>query len=72
LELGLLPSALVVHRTQFESLVRSIWLTWPAREDDLPNLTVTLDLDSEQAAKNMPTVPLMRIARGELAVRTDR
>ena len=36
-----------------------MWLTWPAREEDLAKLTATLDLESEQAAKNMPTVALM-------------
>lgn len=56
LELGLLPSALVVHRAQFEALVRSLWLTHAANEEALAKLTATLDLESEQAAKNMPTV----------------
>ena len=59
LELGLLPSALVVHRAQFEALVRSLWLTFAARDEDVAKLNATLDLESEQAAKNMPTVPLM-------------
>jgi hypothetical protein len=67
LELGLLPSALVVHRAQFESLVRCVWLTWPARDEDLAKLSATLDLESEQAAKNMPTVPLMMQAIQEKA-----
>src|SRR5687768_3026495 len=56
LALGLLPSALVVHRSQFEALVRSVWLAYAARDEDLAKLTATLDLESEQAAKNMPTV----------------
>ena len=67
LELELLPSALVVHRAQFESLVRCVWLTWSAREEDLAKLTATLDLESEQAAKNMPTVALMMQAIQEKA-----
>lgn len=67
LELGLLPSALVVHRTQFESLVRCVWLTWPARDEDLAKLSATLDLESEQAAKNMPTVNGMMQAIQEKA-----
>lgn len=56
LEMALLPSALVVHRAQFEALLRSVWLTYAARDEDLAKLTETLDLESEQAAKNMPTV----------------
>lgn len=57
LELGLLPSALVVHRAQFEALVRSLWLTFAASEADVAKLTAhTLDLESEQAAKNIPSV----------------
>lgn len=59
LELGLLPSALVVHRSQFEALVRSVWLTYAASDLDLAKLTATLDLESEQAAKNTPTVNVM-------------
>lgn len=59
LELGLLPSALVIHRAQFEALVRSVWLAYAAREEDLAKLTATLDVESEQAAKNMPTTDRM-------------
>lgn len=51
---GLLPSAIVVHRSQFEALVRSIWLLYAASKDHLSKLITTLSLESEQAAKNMP------------------
>ena len=51
---GLLPSAIVVHRAQFEALARSIWLLYAASDDHLSKLTATLSLESEQAAKNMP------------------
>lgn len=51
---GLLPSAIVVHRAQFEALARSVWLLYAASEDHLAKLTATLSLESEQAAKNMP------------------
>lgn len=50
---GLLPSALVVHRAQFEAIVRSVWLTYCASEAEINKLTTTLDLESEQAAKNI-------------------
>lgn len=51
---GLLPSAIIVHRAQFEALARSIWLLYAASDDHLSKLTVSLSLESEQAAKNMP------------------
>jgi hypothetical protein len=50
---GLLPSALVVHRAQFEAIVRSVWLTYAASDADIAKLTANLDLESEQAAKNI-------------------
>lgn len=56
LRAGLLPSALVVHRAQFETLTRSIWLTYAAPDESISKLTATLTLESEQAAKNMPQV----------------
>lgn len=59
LRAGLLPSALVVHRAQFEALVRSIWIAYAASGDHISKLTSTLSLESEQAAKNMPQVAEM-------------
>jgi hypothetical protein len=56
---GLLPSAVVVHRAQFEALARSIWLLYAASDDHVSKLTATLSLDSEQAAKNMPQIAEM-------------
>ena len=53
---GFLPSALVVHRAQFEAVVRSIWLTYAASDENISKLIATLNLESEQAAKNMPQV----------------
>lgn len=53
---GLLPSALVVHRAQFEAIVRSIWLTYAASDENVGKLVAMLNLESEQAAKNMPQV----------------
>ena len=49
-----MPSAIIVHRAQFEALARSIWLLYAASDDHLSKLTVSLSLESEQAAKNMP------------------
>ena len=56
---ALLPSALVVHRAQFEALTRSIWLTYAATEENIGKFTADLSLDSEQAAKNSPGVDKM-------------
>lgn len=53
LELGYLPSALVIHRAQFEAIVRSIWLLHCASDTQLAKLNVELTLTSEQEAKNM-------------------
>jgi hypothetical protein len=59
LRLGMLPSAIVVHRAQFEALARSIWLLYAAADNELSKLTATLTLESEQAAKNMPQTAVM-------------
>lgn len=56
---GLLPSALVVHRSQFEAIVRSVWLTCAASDSDVSKLSANLDLDTEQAAKNVPQIQQM-------------
>lgn len=56
---GLLPSATVVHRAQFEALTRSIWLAYGASDAHVSKLTSRLSLESEQAAKNMPQVAEM-------------
>jgi len=53
LQVGLLSSALAVHRSQFEAILRSVWLTYAASDSDVLKLTAALDLDSEQAAKNI-------------------
>jgi hypothetical protein len=59
LRAGLLPSALVVHRAQFEALLRSIWIAYAASDNHIAKLTSALSLESEQAAKNMPQVAEM-------------
>ena len=50
---GLLSSTLVVHRSQFEAVLRSVWLTYAASDSDVARLSASLDLESEQAAKNI-------------------
>lgn len=56
---GLLPSAVVVHRAQFEALSRSIWLLYVASDEQISKLTATLSMESDQAAKNMPQIAEM-------------
>lgn len=51
---GLLPSAVVVHRAQFEALTRCIWLTYAATDAEVAKLEPSLNSESEQAAKNLP------------------
>lgn len=55
----ILPSALVVHRSQFEAILRSVWLTYAASDAEVSKLTASLDLESEQAAKNIAQAQLM-------------
>lgn len=63
---GFLPSGLVVHRTQFETLVRSIWTLYAATDTELGKLASALTVEAEQAAKNLPQVADMM---KELAVK---
>lgn len=56
---GLLPSALVVHRSQFEAILRSVWLTYAASESDVSKLAANLNPESEQAAKNISQAQVM-------------
>jgi len=56
---GMLPSAVVVHRAQFEATVRSIWLTYAATDDYVEKVSTDLNSETEQAAKNMPSVAMM-------------
>lgn len=51
---GFLPSAIAVHRTQFETLLRSMWVLYAANENHLAKLGADLSSDSEQAARGIP------------------
>jgi hypothetical protein len=59
---GMLPSAAIVHRAQFESLLRSIWILYAASEDQLAKFSADLNLETEQNAKNLPQVSDMMAA----------
>lgn len=56
LRVGLLPSAAVVHRAQFEALLRSVWALYAASDEHLSKLSAQLTSESEQNAKNLPQV----------------
>lgn len=57
---GLLPSAAVVHRSQFEALVRAIRALYVASDEYLLRLSSeALTPESEQSAKNVPQVSQM-------------
>lgn len=56
LAVGLLPSGVVVHRAQFEALVRSVWILYAADDSQIIKLADNLTLETEQAAKNMAQV----------------
>ena len=56
---GLLPSALVIHRAQFEALVRAVWIFYAGTKQQIEKLATDLTLDSEQAAKNLPLIAEM-------------
>ncbi|MEH6628761.1 MAG: hypothetical protein V7739_20155 [Motiliproteus sp.] len=51
---GLLLGASATLRSQFESLVRSIWALHRATEKQVEKLSAVLNLESEQASKNIP------------------
>lgn len=62
---GLLPSAAVVHRAQFEALLRSVWALYAASDEHLKRLSALLTLESEQNAKNLPQVANMMTSLGK-------
>lgn len=62
LQSALLPSAVTVHRAQFEALLRSIWILYAAADQHLDKLATELNLETEQAAKNLPQVAEMMTA----------
>ena len=59
LHTGFLPSALVVHRAQFETILRSLWVLYGASDDVVGRLSAELNLESERAAKNIPSTSKM-------------
>jgi hypothetical protein len=59
---SLVPSGLVVLRAQYEALVRAVWTLYAASDAHVEKLSATLDVEAEQAAKNLPLVQDMMTA----------
>ncbi|MDP2433997.1 MAG: hypothetical protein Q8O33_18545 [Pseudomonadota bacterium] len=59
---ALLPSAVTVHRAQFEALLRSIWILYAANDQQIDKLVSDLNLETDQTAKNLPQVADMLTA----------
>ncbi|MGW8274756.1 DUF6988 family protein [Xanthomonas axonopodis] len=57
--LALANSAVGLLRIQFEALLRAAWLLYAAPEPTIAKLLLSLTLDSEKAAKNLPGVSEM-------------
>lgn len=51
---GLLLGASATLRSQFEALVRSLWVLHRATEAQIDRLSADLNLESQQASKNIP------------------
>ena len=53
---SLFTSAIAVVRSQYEAVVRGVWVCYSASEADLEKLTADLNSTNQQAAKNLPSV----------------
>ena len=58
-EQSFLPSAMVLHRAQFEAAVRAVWVFYAANPTEVAKLSATLSAEAEQNAKNMAQVKSM-------------
>jgi len=60
LELGLVPSAIAVHRSQFDALLRAMWATHAASDTEIAKLSSELNSESDQTARSLPgTNPML-------------
>jgi len=53
-QIGAMNSATAVLRLQYEAVLRAAWLLFGANHVQVSKLTRSLDLEAEQAAKNVP------------------
>lgn len=56
---GILASGAVIHRAQYEALVRSIWLLFGASDEQISKHFSVLSRETEQTGKNIPLVAEM-------------
>ena len=54
-----LPSGLVLHRVQYEALVRGVWAFYAASDAQIGKLSEELSSESEEGARHLPTVKPM-------------
>ena len=57
--LGMPTSAVSLMRLQFEALMRSMWLIYAASDAAIEKLSARLTIETEQAAKNLPSAKEM-------------
>ena len=57
--LGLMPSAFALKRSQFETVTRSVWMMWAAKDSDVYRIQAPLTLDSEKDASKLAGVSKM-------------
>lgn len=57
--LGLPTSAVSLMRLQFEALTRAMWLIYAASDAAIEKLSAPLTIETEQAAKNLPSAKEM-------------
>ncbi len=53
---GLLLGASATLRSQFEAIIRSVWVLHRATENQVERLSADLSLEAQQASKNIPLV----------------
>lgn len=58
---GLLLGASATLRSQFEALVRSVWVFYRATEAQINRLSADLNIETQQASKNIPQVNEMLV-----------
>ena len=56
---GCATSAIALMRLQYEALARAMWLLYVAPDSAVEKISALLNLENEQAAKNMPSVTEM-------------
>lgn len=56
---GLLLGASATLRSQFEAIIRSVWVLYRATDNQIERLSANLSLEAQQASKNIPNTSQM-------------